>query len=77
MSDMSDDATKISIFLNGNKVTVQKDLTILEASSKNMVDIPTICWSEHLEPANADSVSSRWKGQKRSSHPVLVESRVA
>ena len=53
MSDMSDDATKISIFLNGNKVTVQKDLTILEASSKNMVDIPTICWSEHLEPANA------------------------
>ncbi|MFQ3315414.1 MAG: putative molibdopterin-dependent oxidoreductase YjgC [Candidatus Poriferisodalaceae bacterium] len=53
MTDVHNEAAEILIILNGEEVNVQKDMTIREASSKMMVDIPTICWSENLEPANA------------------------
>jgi formate dehydrogenase major subunit len=40
----------VSIIINGNKVQVPKNYTVLKACKDNGIDIPTLCHDDRLEP---------------------------
>jgi predicted molibdopterin-dependent oxidoreductase YjgC len=44
---------EVEVTLNGEKVTAQEGMTILEVCQQEGIDIPTLCWERTLTPVNA------------------------
>ncbi|RKY89971.1 ferredoxin [candidate division KSB1 bacterium] len=43
----------VNITIDGRKISVSEDLTILEAARENGIQIPTLCYNEALKPYGA------------------------